>query len=546
MRTSSRPKRRGWRWLMQFSLRTLLLLMTLAAVGCWWFLRPEARDEELAGPYLKLWRQVRVRTPPPDQAPPVDATDEEYWLHNHGQWRVHDQYGARLIDGRYADDQPHGKWTIYHTNGEKAAEGTVLFGVRTGLWRTWDEHGTLRSDTTYKAALGSALRSPRPPVQPHLNSATPILGGMIHLPLAQFGGGTLGGGALVPPAVGWRVTRIAIRHGPAKVWYVSGQMQIEGAYRDDLRDGQWTFYDEQGRIREQGAYRAGLREGAWKVRDETREYVAGLPKEELNNLLVRLGRELGTGSIHRRIAAANRLQQLGQPAVPCLADALASNDWETQLLALRALGRMEALPDGALSRVAQLSESQNARVALRARLALYLARPEQRSKWFAQLLEALESADDPLAIESLAVMYRVDKDRQLSVLPLLVERVARVEIRNGGRWRETGCLGEIVDLGWDVVPQLEANFPHASPEARWLSVIVVRWLIARDGPQYVETSAGIREVPWEMPAAAKSLLARAEADFDPRVREAAAESRGEGAQGTSGMGGGGSHAGGFF
>ena len=56
----ARPR---WRWprlFYQFSLRTLLVVMTLAAVACWWLLRPETLEEELAGKYLTLRRQVRV------------------------------------------------------------------------------------------------------------------------------------------------------------------------------------------------------------------------------------------------------------------------------------------------------------------------------------------------------------------------------------------------------------------------------------------------------------------------------------------------------
>ena len=58
------PVRRRGAWLRfcsQFSLRTLLAVMTLAAIACWWFLRPQLVEEELAGTHLKLRRQVRTR-----------------------------------------------------------------------------------------------------------------------------------------------------------------------------------------------------------------------------------------------------------------------------------------------------------------------------------------------------------------------------------------------------------------------------------------------------------------------------------------------------
>jgi hypothetical protein len=47
----------------------------------------------------------------------------------------------------------------------------------------------------------------------------------------------------------------SLRHGSAKNWYPSGQLQFEGAYQDDRRAGAWTFYDEQGGVTEKQEYK---------------------------------------------------------------------------------------------------------------------------------------------------------------------------------------------------------------------------------------------------------------------------------------------------
>ncbi len=50
-----------------------------------------------------------------------------------------------------------GVGTNYHPNGKKLSEGKYVNGVRDGVWRLWDDHGTLKSIQTYDAALGGKL-----------------------------------------------------------------------------------------------------------------------------------------------------------------------------------------------------------------------------------------------------------------------------------------------------------------------------------------------------------------------------------------------------
>src|SRR5687767_5816902 len=129
-RVAPQPKRRRWwHYLTQYSLRTLLALVTLVAVACWWLLIPESREQELAGKYLNLRREVRVNTAASDK---LQLDDDRRYV-SHGAWRVRDEYGDLLIDGRYSGNERSGKWTSYHTSGHKAAEGFVDRGVRSGL-----------------------------------------------------------------------------------------------------------------------------------------------------------------------------------------------------------------------------------------------------------------------------------------------------------------------------------------------------------------------------------------------------------------------------
>jgi TonB family protein len=52
------------------------------------------------------------------------------------------------------------------------------------------------------------------------------------------------------------------KNGPY-TFYFKGQKQVEGAYINDQRTGNWTFYDSKGNVRIQGHYRDNKKTGEW-------------------------------------------------------------------------------------------------------------------------------------------------------------------------------------------------------------------------------------------------------------------------------------------
>jgi hypothetical protein len=245
------PRRPWWQFFTQFSLRTLLIITTIVAVACWWFLRPATREESLAEGALKLYRQVRLMPFDPQRLPNGHSDMQKIGNQrlanvNSGPWRLADKSGTVLAVGGYTNDQITGRWTIYHTSGRKAAEGWMVHGAKDGRWQTWNDRGQLVSEVHYAArpVLPPEYPDSSIPRLPRAGVFLPV--GLIYPVFAT---------TIVSSPEYKTATYESHRHGPACVWYSSGQLQFEGAYKDDRRDGTWTFYDEQGRVTEKREYK---------------------------------------------------------------------------------------------------------------------------------------------------------------------------------------------------------------------------------------------------------------------------------------------------
>ena len=359
-------KPRWLRFFYQFSLRTLLIVTTLAAIGCGWFWGPKSHEEQLAGKLLTLRRQVRVE--PGKNVTrqwPFTARTEWSILTNVGSWRLADQHGDLVASGRFQHGLPSGKWTTYHTSGRQAATGQVVRRARSGLWRTWDADGTLRSEVAYRPTDQRTLVPPAEQLwwetyAPGMN--TPTVNRSLD--------------------AGYR----SVRHGPARNWFASGSLEFDGAYADDLRHGSWTTYDAAGRIVEQGEYRRDQRKGKWLVRKpsvtegvryslSTVEYIGGRTKAEHERLLTKVAQELGSGDLRRQLAVGTSVDALGAAAAPILLNMLREGSYEAQLLALRHLLRQDSPPTQLLAQIEPLVHSHDPRLALRAMYGVYLLAP---------------------------------------------------------------------------------------------------------------------------------------------------------------------------
>jgi hypothetical protein len=136
------------RWRLQFSLAALFGLMTLTAIGSWyWYQRPfevENKVSNLTDPF----------------GPPVAAS----WTHRevetvrriwggktlrHGPRRVYDNQGNQLTLESFRHGEKHGPFINYTSKGAKSSEQTYSRGKRHGPNLRWDSQGTLIAEENY-------------------------------------------------------------------------------------------------------------------------------------------------------------------------------------------------------------------------------------------------------------------------------------------------------------------------------------------------------------------------------------------------------------
>ena len=519
MSETTGTRRRGrFRFLYQFSLRTLLLVTAAVAIFCNWYFQPNYREEELAGKDLRVRQQRRLAKPGDDIQPFVYKAGvtknfpPDPRLVDHGHYALLDADDFVLARGQFADGSEVGRWVTYYPTGHKAAEGKMHSGVKVGLWRTWYEDGTLASEVTYADKPVERYESFR-----------------IERPFVIS--------AYIPPSrkiFDPHIDCYASREGPIKAWYPGGQLRYEGQNRADKQEGLWKYYDEQGRLTASGPYRAGKRHGEWTVTQARRvsegplltrsvsegqpqarsasegtaghtesiEYIDGRTREALDRLLARLNKKLDSPQAYRRTQALLDLAEIGEGAVPLLQQRLATDDARERLAILTVLPRMNAAARPLLPRVRELAKSSSAAVSQQARLTLFQLDAETRGSLFDTLrAEAIAAAKLSDCLQELVILYRSDESHQAEVFAELMSLPLTRPDADSER-----IVAAVEELGGDLGPHIAAALESKHERVRvqgaetLLSLFNSAWrgletYVSFDEPTWNRLLAGLKSDP---------------------------------------------------
>jgi len=148
-----------------------------------------------------------------------------------GNWERYYPDGAKSADMTHVKDTTVIDATFYHPDGQsKASQGQFLKKKKEGLWKIWNEAGTVIAEENYKDSL--------------LNGACKYFypaGGLLKIETYKNG----------------------VKEGAFTEYYENGKKRAEGTYLNDEKNGAYKAWFEKGNLDCEGKYNKGLQDGTW-------------------------------------------------------------------------------------------------------------------------------------------------------------------------------------------------------------------------------------------------------------------------------------------
>ena len=135
--TTTRP-----RHLLRYSLRRLLIFLTLACVGVWWWFRVPYKKEVLHPKGIPIWKEKSgfSRLVKEEQRYRRVLRGEPI---REGLTEWFDAEGHRLGEEHWREGNLHGPWVRWYSTGIVREKGEYDRGRKQGLWEQFDEQGQI-------------------------------------------------------------------------------------------------------------------------------------------------------------------------------------------------------------------------------------------------------------------------------------------------------------------------------------------------------------------------------------------------------------------
>jgi len=201
-----------------------------------------------------------------------------------GIWTTYYENGVKFHEGELVDGKESGKWISWYENEKKMREGFFKDGLMTGKWMEWYENGQKKYDLYYANVftLNEESFAQLKATVPHdiMNLLEAIknkaYSGKDELRKSLT---TLLGDATAQKHINdllLRAAYISVKDSVASYWFENGKIELVEHFRNGLRNGLRSTFNEKGTPVSQGSYANDLRHGTWvyynelgrKVREE--------------------------------------------------------------------------------------------------------------------------------------------------------------------------------------------------------------------------------------------------------------------------------------
>ncbi len=143
--------------------------------------------------------------------------------------------GQKKLDCNYENNEKHGSYNEWHENGNKKTSGTCYHNEKDELWVLWDEMGRKSNEQYYEDGV---LKNSNPLFHKDLNK---VFKKNINPDTEQVVEYYKSGQKEVE-----YTTSKGLRNGVIRVFYKTGNLKIQGFFRNDKREGDWISWYENG------------------------------------------------------------------------------------------------------------------------------------------------------------------------------------------------------------------------------------------------------------------------------------------------------------